>query len=158
MATKIVSLVIFLVILSIVEEMVMVVQVGAVPCKARSSRFRGSCSSKRNCINICQSEGFEYGRCTRRFFRSHCMCYQECGGRRGGGEEVGGEAVVVEDQKVVEVDGEVAVMAVVEDQKEVERVVEVDGETAVVERVAAEVIKPLLKNLEGWSSTSCYLA
>ncbi|XP_021762602.1 defensin-like protein [Chenopodium quinoa] len=45
-------------------------------CESASYRFKGLCVSRRNCANVCKTEGFPGGRC--RGFRRRCFCYKPC--------------------------------------------------------------------------------
>ncbi|KNA14731.1 hypothetical protein SOVF_104940 [Spinacia oleracea] len=45
-------------------------------CSSPSHRFKGICTSSRNCENTCNSERFSGGEC--KGFRRRCMCTGPC--------------------------------------------------------------------------------
>ncbi|KAL8461852.1 hypothetical protein ACS0TY_033080 [Phlomoides rotata] len=55
-------------------------------CGAPSRFFTGLCFSSKNCSEICEKDGFLFGKCK----MLKCICKKDCGGPGGGGAE-GGE-------------------------------------------------------------------
>ncbi|KAL2935949.1 hypothetical protein RDABS01_019067 [Bienertia sinuspersici] len=45
-------------------------------CETASQKFKGICTSNRNCDNVCQSEGFPDGKCEG--LRRRCLCSKPC--------------------------------------------------------------------------------
>ncbi|XP_021733735.1 defensin-like protein [Chenopodium quinoa] len=45
-------------------------------CETASHKFKGACISKRNCENVCQTEGFSGGDC--KGLRRRCFCTKPC--------------------------------------------------------------------------------
>ncbi|KAH7866585.1 hypothetical protein Vadar_022290 [Vaccinium darrowii] len=45
-------------------------------CESQSQRFKGPCSTDRNCGSVCETEGFQGGNC--RGFRRRCFCTKHC--------------------------------------------------------------------------------
>ncbi|XP_057956726.1 defensin Ec-AMP-D2-like [Malania oleifera] len=45
-------------------------------CESQSHRFKGTCLSGSNCAAVCQTEGFQGGKC--RGFRRRCFCTRHC--------------------------------------------------------------------------------
>ncbi|KAK6154549.1 hypothetical protein DH2020_008797 [Rehmannia glutinosa] len=77
MATKLQSLLMFLIFLAFQEMMIM--RGEAATCEANSKLFRGACFSDGNCGSICEKEGFSGGKC--KFLK--CVCLKDC--NAGGG-------------------------------------------------------------------------
>ncbi|KAM6582842.1 hypothetical protein CsatB_009844 [Cannabis sativa] len=45
-------------------------------CEVESEKYSGLCLYRDNCVEICQSEGFPYGKCSK--IRRRCMCLKPC--------------------------------------------------------------------------------
>ncbi|XP_042488298.1 defensin Tk-AMP-D1.1-like [Macadamia integrifolia] len=70
------SLLFVMLVLFASEEMM--VQVNGTYCGGRSKTFKGLCLSNENCANVCRTEGFTGGLCTKIF--RHCHCEAPCDG------------------------------------------------------------------------------
>ena len=47
-------------------------------CLSQSHKFVGACLSKRNCANVCRTEGFPWGECRWHGIESKCHCKRIC--------------------------------------------------------------------------------
>ncbi|KAI5648425.1 hypothetical protein M9H77_34430 [Catharanthus roseus] len=45
-------------------------------CGSPSDKFRWLCVDHQKCVAICESEGFEYGKCEG--LRRRCICFKAC--------------------------------------------------------------------------------
>ncbi|KAG8498720.1 hypothetical protein CXB51_005052 [Gossypium anomalum] len=45
-------------------------------CESPSHKFKGMCMNRDNCATVCQTEGYEDGKCEG--FRRRCICIKPC--------------------------------------------------------------------------------
>ncbi|PON98804.1 Gamma Purothionin [Trema orientale] len=45
-------------------------------CEVPSGKYRGLCINRNNCVEVCQSEGYGYGKCSK--IRRRCICLNPC--------------------------------------------------------------------------------
>ncbi|PON49559.1 Gamma Purothionin, partial [Parasponia andersonii] len=45
-------------------------------CEVESGKYKGLCIKRNNCVEICQSDGYAYGKCSKILRR--CICLKPC--------------------------------------------------------------------------------
>lgn len=52
------------------------IQSEARTCEVESRAYKGLCIDRHNCVLVCQSEGYSYGKCSKVLRR--CLCLKPC--------------------------------------------------------------------------------